>query len=259
MNSDSEKPRSVKILGVNVDLLSMDEVVGTLYRWVEERKNVHLVVATGMHGVMESLRDPKFRDILDSADLLLPDGMSLVWAARLRGLRHLNRVSGPDLMWECLKNSQSNSVRHFFYGDTWDTLGMLNERLQSEFPGLEIAGSHSPPFRQLTPEEDEEEVTLINESGTDMLWVGLGLPKQERWIYEHRDRLQVPVCLGVGAAFKFLSGHVRRAPEWMGNIGLEWSWRLAQEPRRMGRRVLIDGPRFAGHLALELTHLKKYR
>jgi N-acetylglucosaminyldiphosphoundecaprenol N-acetyl-beta-D-mannosaminyltransferase len=134
----------------------------------------------------------------------------------------------------------------------------LTQKLGDTFPGLKIAGAHSPPFRQLSPEEDAEEVRKINQSGADVVWVGLGLPKQERWMFEHRDKLEVPVLVGVGAAFKFLSGQVRRAPVWVGDHGLEWAWRFIQEPRRVWRRVLIDGPRFGCHVALELSGLKKY-
>jgi len=247
-----------EVLGVEIDLIHVEAVVDTIDRWIQEKQIGRFVVATGMHGIMESRRNPRFRIILDSADLFVPDGISLVWAARLRGRRGLKRVSGPDLMRACLKHFETRGYKHFFYGDTWDTLELLAKQLLSEHPGLEIAGYQSPPFRQLTPEEDEEEIRLINESGADMLWVGLGLPKQEQWIYEHLDRLEIPVCIGVGAAFKFLSGRVNRAPAWVGNNGFEWAWRLVQEPRLVGRRVFIDGTRFIGHLALEMMGFKKY-
>ncbi len=201
-------------------------------------------MATGMHGVMEARRSPYFKEVIDSAGLFVPDGFSLVAVARLRGIKINKRVSGPDLMWEACKHAEEVGHSVFFYGDTDHTLQALSIKLKERLPGLKIAGMHSPPFRELTMEEDVEEVAMINASGADILWVGLGLPKQEQWIYEHQHRLQVPVAIGVGAAFKFLSGQVRRAPRWIGDNGLEWLWRLAFEPKRVWRRVFIDGPHF---------------
>ena len=160
-------------------------------------------------------------------------------------------------MWAFCELAQQKGYRCFFYGDTEETLTALTARLKLAFPDLKIAGTHSPPFRELTREEDEEIVRLINVSYADVVWVGLGLPKQERWMYEHRDKLNAPVAVGVGAAFKFISGRVRRAPTWMGDHGLEWMWRFAQEPKRVWRRVIIDGPHFAFQLALERWSLRK--
>lgn len=161
------------------------------------------------------------------------------------------RASGADFMWEFCELAQQKGYSSFFYGDTKDTLTALTARLKQAFPDLRIAGTFSPPFRELTQEEDEDIVRLINESKADVVWVGLGLPKQERWMYDHRDKLNAPVAVGVGAAFKFISGRVRRAPVWMGDHGLEWLWRLTHEPRRVWRRVIIDIPIFAFRLAMD--------
>jgi len=211
-----------------------------------------------MHGVIEAHKNPEFKDILNSADLFVPDGYSLVWAARRRGHSITHRVCGTDLMWEFLAVSEKEGYGNFFYGDTEETLDRLTTKLKQEFPNLKIVGAHSPPFRPLSPTEEAQELQIINDSEADIIWVGLGLPKQERWIYEHRDALKVPVAVGVGAAFKFHSGQVQRAPRWIGEKGFEWLWRLIQEPKRVWKRVLIDGPRFVGCVALELSRIKKY-
>jgi len=154
----------------------------------------------------------------------------------------------------------ANEMRYssFFYGDTPQTLDALRSSLEREYPCHRIAGTYSPPFRPLTAEEDADVVKMINDARPDVLWVGLGLPKQETWIAEHIDRLNVPVAMGVGAAFGFLSGRVSRAPQWVGRCGFEWLWRLMCEPRKVWRRDLLGGPSFVGHVLLELTGLKKY-
>ena len=249
---------SIQVLGTRVHMLQIPEVLTAMEHWIEARDRCRYVVATGMHGVMEARRDPDFKTVIASADLFVPDGISLVWVARLRGFPLKKRVSGADLMWEFMNLAQHKGYASYFYGDTPETLDQLTLKLKNTFPKLEIAGTHSPPFRSLSSIEDAEEVQRINQSGADVVWVGLGLPKQERWMFEHRDKLNAPVVVGVGAAFKFLSGRVQRAPAWIGDNGLEWAWRLMQEPKRVWRRVVIDGPCFGYHIALELSGLKKY-
>ena len=206
---------------------------------------------------MKANKDPEFKTVVETADLFVPDGFSVLWLARRKGYPLKRRASGADLMWDFCELAQRKGYSSFFYGDTEDTLSALTARLKQAFPGLRIAGTHSPPFRELTHEEDEEVVRKINESKADVVWIGLGLPKQERWMYDHREKLDVPVAVGVGAAFKFISGRVRRAPTWAGDHGLEWLWRLAHEPRRVWRRVFVDGPHFAIRLAMERWSSRK--
>jgi len=212
-----------------------------------------------MHGVMEANRDQNFKEILNDADLLIPDGISLVWTARLRGIHLKERVCGPDLMWEFCALAEQKGYRVFFYGDTRETLDLLEVNLLKHFPKLSISGSHSPPFRPLTSDEEEQEITIINEAKPNVVWVGLGLPKQEHWMHRNKDRLSASLVVGVGAAFKFHGGTVKRAPKWLGSRGGEWLWRFFQEPRRMWHRVFIDVPLFAVHVALEISGLRKYR
>ena len=155
------------------------------------------------------------------------------------------------------KLAAKHGYRVFFYGDTEETLATLTLKLKDLIPDLIIAGAYSPPFRQLTEQEDAEAIKMINESGADIVWVGLGLPKQERWMNQHQNSLNAPVLVGVGAAFKFFSGSVKRAPPWIGNRGFEWLWRFMLEPRRVWRRVIVDGPYFFLCAAKESFFSKK--
>ena len=240
-------------------MVEIPDAVKIMDHWIEtEPQACHHVVNTGMHGIMEAHRDPEFKAILNSAELLAPDGILVILIARLRGFSLEKRNTGPELMWDFSRVADGKSYRYFVYGDTEDTLQLLVGKLKEAFPSLKIVGAHSPPFRPLTPEEDEDIIRSINQAKPHVLWVALDMPQQERWIHEHRDRLKVPVVVGAGASFKFLSGTVRRAPSWLSNRGFEWLWRLSHEPRRVWRRVFIDAPQFVALVALELTGLKKY-
>lgn len=248
---------SFVVLGVRVHLVGMCQVLDRIGRWIETHDRCHYVVATQMHGIMEARRDPEFKTIINSADLFVPDGISLVWAARCRGVNLKDRVPGPDLFLEGCRLAAERGYGVFFYGDTVETLEALKLKLKDCFPTLNIVGAHSPPFRPLTQEEDAQIVMMINDSGADIVWVGLGLPKQERWMFEHQDKLNTPVLVGVGAAFKFVSGQMSRAPLWIGNHGFEWLWRFGREPRRVWRRVMIDGPHFLICVVLESLDSRK--
>jgi N-acetylglucosaminyldiphosphoundecaprenol N-acetyl-beta-D-mannosaminyltransferase len=250
---------SIKILGSRVHMVEIPDVVRIMDHWVEtEPDRCHHVVNTGMHGIMAAHKDPEFKAILNSADLFAPDGILVVLLAHLRGFSIRKKNTGPDLMWEFGRIANEKGYSYFIYGDTEDTLQLLATRLGQAFPGLRIVGLQSPPFRALTAEEDEHVVSTINQAAPDVLWVGLGGPKQDRWISEHRDRLSVPIVVGAGASLKFLSGKVGRAPPWLRNVGLEWLWRLFREPGRVWRRILIDAPQFVGLAGLEFIGLRKY-
>lgn len=228
--------KTTNFSNVQFDVIKISEALEKIHFWVEnEPQKTHFVVATGMHGVVESERHEDFKYILNSADMFVPDGISLVWVARLKGLDIKKRISGTDLMNEILKKNYDN----FLYGDTENVLKKVSEN----FPQAKI-NFYSPPFRNLTEEEDKKIIERINSAKPDILWVGLGLPKQERWIFEHKEKLNVPVVVGVGAAFKFLSGSVKRAPKWIGDMGFEWLWRLIKEPKKIWKRVFVDMPFF---------------
>jgi exopolysaccharide biosynthesis WecB/TagA/CpsF family protein len=241
---------SFETMGVRVDAAPIDEVVARMEQWIREGSGGHSIAATGMHGVVEAQHDPEFKKILNATDLVVPDGMPLVWLARRRGYRLRQRVYGPDLMLAFCKKAE-RKYRHFFYGGAPGVAERLAETLQRRFPKIEIAGVYSPPFRPLSVHEDDEIVALISNASPDVLWVGLGTPKQERWMFEHARRINVPVMVSVGAAFDLLSGRRRQAPPWLRDYGLEWLFRLAQEPRRLWRRYLLGGPQFLAYLARE--------
>jgi len=236
---------AIDIMGCRVNRVSLNDAVDQLEQWIcAPLERVRFVVATGFHGMWEAHRNAEFKRLLNGADMFCPDGIAPVWLSRLQGEPLCGRIPGPDLLEAFVGRAHEKGYSSFFLGDSAETLAALEARSQAEFPGHRIAGLLSPPFRALTPQENAQIVETINRSRPDVLWVALGLPKQERWIYEHLDRLRVPVAVAVGAAFGFFSRRVRRAPEWMGNYGLEWLWRLATEPRKVWRRDIIDGPRF---------------
>lgn len=249
-------PARVNILGVGVSAINMEMALAVIEGWIKRRKP-HYVCVTGVHGVMESQRDESLRRVHNQAGLVTPDGMPLVWLSRLKGYRHVDRVYGPDLMLALCEHSVSRGYRHFFCGGAEGVPEQLSEVLQKRFPGLQVVGTYSPPFRPLTPEEDEAVVRMINGADPDIVWVGLSTPKQERWMAEHRARLNAPVLIGVGAAFDFLTSRKPQAPRWMQRAGLEWLFRLLTEPRRLWRRYLINNPLFVALVLLDALGLRR--
>jgi N-acetylglucosaminyldiphosphoundecaprenol N-acetyl-beta-D-mannosaminyltransferase len=211
------------------------------------RLRVHFAAA---HTIVEATRDPQLYESLREADLIFPDGMPLVWAGRLKG-RRTQRVCGPDTMLALLDRSRERGYRHFFYGGTPRVASELAEAMTARFPGLQVAGVYSPPFRPLSWREVEDTVALINDSGAHYVWVGLGSPKQDEWLAAFRPLLHAPVILAVGAAFDFHAGRLRRAPRWAQRLGLEWAFRLASEPRRLAGRYVFTGLRFARLLIVD--------
>jgi len=275
MNISGDKPRSTiddphspvnlpppaiggcfKVLGVRVDAVQIPEVISRITDWVEERRTGNYIAVTGMHGVVEAQQNPKFSSILNQASLVVADGMPLVWIGRRYGFNLQRRVYGPELL-ETFCRATGDRYCHFFYGGAPGVAEQLSEALQQRF-GIRVGGVYSPPFRPLNASEKQCLQQLILDSRPDILWVGLSTPKQEIWMAEYRDLLGVPVMVGVGAAFDFLTGRTSQAPRWMREHGLEWLFRLATEPRRLWKRYLIGGSRFVWHVALEMTRIRKY-
>jgi N-acetylglucosaminyldiphosphoundecaprenol N-acetyl-beta-D-mannosaminyltransferase len=242
MTTIAAQPR-VDVLGVHVSAVSMGDAVAEIGRWVADQER-HYVCVTGVHGVMESRRDEALRRIHNESGLTTPDGMPLVWCARAAGFDGVTRVYGPDLVLAVCEAGLAHGWRHFFYGGGPGVAEQLAERLAERFPGLAVAGTWCPPFRELTAEEADEVVARVDGSGADIVWVGLSTPKQERWMAAFRPRLAAPVLVGVGAAFDFHAGRVRQAPAFLQRAGLEWAFRLAMEPRRLWRRYLRNNPAF---------------
>jgi N-acetylglucosaminyldiphosphoundecaprenol N-acetyl-beta-D-mannosaminyltransferase len=243
-------PPRVDVLGVGVSATTMAAALDLIEGWIARREPRYVCVS-GMHGVMESQRDERLRQVHNSADLVTTDGMSLVWVCKLKGHRAVERVYGPDLMLALCQRSPRRGYRHFFYGASPAVLTALTTRLVARYSGLEVVGAYSPPFRPLTLEEDEEVVRRIREARADIVWVGLSTPKQEHWMAGHVERLGGPVLIGVGAAFDFHAGTKRQAPRWMQRNGLEWLFRLLSEPRRLYRRYLVNIPLFGFYLMRE--------
>ncbi len=242
------------ILNLRVDEISYQSAVQQILDWASRRESRYICVAN-VHMVMEAYDDATFRQIVNSADLVTPDGMPLVWVMRWQGIRQQERVYGPLLTEYVLEAASKEGIPVGFYGGTAETLQKLKRNIQKRYPSLAIAYLHAPPFRPLTSQEDEEAVRSINDSGARILFIGLGCPKQERWMAMHKGRVQV-VMMGVGAAFDFLAGVKPQAPRWMQRAGLEWLFRLLTEPRRLWRRYLYHNPRFVFLVLLQLLGLR---
>ncbi len=257
MRGLTENPPRVNILGVGVSAINMDIALNLIDLWIA-RREPHYVCVTPVHSIMECQRDPELRRIYNNSGMTTPDGMPLVWLSRLFGYYYVDRVYGPDLMLALCERSVTKGYRHFFYGGAEGVPDQLAANLQRRFPGLIITATYSPPFRALTPEEDEQIVNMINDANPDIVWVGLGSPKQERWMAAHIGRIKAPVLIGVGAAFDFLSGRKRQAPRWMQRAGLEWLFRLLSEPRRLWRRYLINNPIFIALVLLQIMGVRRY-
>ena len=245
------------VLGVGVSAINIPLAIEVIDQWIEAQTPNYICV-TGVHGIMESQNDPELRRIHNQAGLVTPDGMPLVWLSQLGGQRHVDRVYGPDLMLAFCQHSAAKEYRHYLYGSSEEVLAQLAGNLRQNVAGINIVGSYSPPFRPLSPEEDQAMVERINAAAPDVVWVGLSTPKQEKWMAAHVGRLHAPVLVGVGAAFDFHAGTKQQAPYWMQRSGLEWFFRLLTEPRRLWRRYLYNNPRFLWSVCLQLSGLRHY-
>jgi N-acetylglucosaminyldiphosphoundecaprenol N-acetyl-beta-D-mannosaminyltransferase len=247
----------VNILGVGVVPLDLGRAVTTLEKWRAERRHDYVCVVS-VHGLVVSQRDPEIRDALNHCGMATEDGMPLVWWSRLAGFSQARRVCGSDLMDAVCAHGVARGWRHYFYGGSPRVVELLVERLQQRHPGMIVAGHRSPPFRPLTVAEDAADIAAINETRPDFVWVGLGMPKQEKWMVAHLGKVEAAALIGVGAAFDFHAGTKPRAPVWMQRSGLEWLFRLMSEPRRLAHRYLIDNSLFIGHMLQQVTGLKTY-
>jgi N-acetylglucosaminyldiphosphoundecaprenol N-acetyl-beta-D-mannosaminyltransferase len=241
---------SFRVLGVRVHSVQIPEVIEILEHWASERGRTRYVAVTGMHGISVSREDPQFKKVLNEADLVVADGMPIVWVGRFQGQKRMKRrACGPEL-FESFCRETGPKYRHFFYGGAPGIAELVAKSLQDRH-GIQIAGTYCPPFRPLTEAEEAEVQQAVAKARPDILWVGLSTPKQENWMYQQKDKIKVPVMLGVGAAFDMSSGRLKRAPEWMCEHGLEWFFRLAIEPTRLWRRYLVNGSKFAWAVCVE--------
>jgi N-acetylglucosaminyldiphosphoundecaprenol N-acetyl-beta-D-mannosaminyltransferase len=247
----------VNILGVGVSAVDMEEALQRIDSWVKARDRQYVCVCP-VHSIMECRRSPRVREIFNSAGMVTPDGMPVVWVARWSGFHNVRRVYGPDLLLAELERSVKAGHRHFFYGGGPGVAQRLADRMQARFPGVEIVGVDEPPFAPLDQLASPAAAELINAAGPDVVWVGMSSPKQDIWMARMRRLLDAPVLIAVGAAFDFHSGAVSQAPAWMRRSGLEWAFRLGTDPRRLWRRYLVDNPWFLWELALQKTGIKRF-
>lgn len=236
MKDKALQARTCDILGIRFDLITYNAVMETIRRW-RINGEFHYVTITNPHSVILCHRDEQMREATAGAGLTLPDGIGIIMAANLLGYKS-NRVTGPTLMLKLCDWGRKYGYRHFFYGGADSVAEKLAENLSEKYPGLEVAGTYSPPFRLITEQEDKDIVDMINSSNTDIVWIGLGAPKQEKWMAEHLGHINATAMVGVGAAFDFHSGNVKWAPNWVRQVGLEWLYRTISEPRRIGPKAM---------------------
>lgn len=234
----------VDILGVRVSALSVDLACREIEGWVKERRKRYVCVAP-VSTIVDCQHDSAYRDVVNAADMVTPDGMPVAWLVRSKGYPYVERTYGPDLMRAVCSRP---GLRHYFLGGTPEAMGPLSRNLQRDLSGINIVGMYSPSFRLQAQPEEGVVISTINAAKPDVLWVGLGSPKQDFWMNMHRSCLDVPVMVGVGAAFDFLAGTKPQAPRWMQRTGFEWLFRLCCEPKRLWKRYLIGNSLFVYYL-----------
>ncbi len=234
---------TVDILGVKIAVTTLENTLQRAKQWISEGARVYFCFAP-VSTLVDCQSSADYRQVINNAAMANPDGMPLVWVGRAKGHKTMRRTGGPDFMLEACQGGLEAGHRHFFYGGTDENNARMIANLQQRFPGLIVAGAIAPPFRQVGEMEDQALIDQINAARPDYLWIGLGSPKQDYWMANHRDRLDVPVICGVGAAFDFHAGVKPLAPRWMQRSGLEWFFRLCCEPRRLWKRYVIGNTKF---------------
>lgn len=255
-NSHKTPLQSFRILGIPVSIINKSSALLAIDEWITEKKGGYICVRDA-HGIISAQQNPRLQEIHERALMVTPDGVPLVWFAKLYGHASVERVCGPDLMeWLCAYPAE-RGYRHYFFGGAEGVATALAERLKRRRADLVVVGVESPPFRPLSDEPDMEACARIAATKPDIVWVGLGSPKQEYWVAANAPHIRDAILIGVGAAFDFHAGHIRRAPRWMQRVGLEWLFRLVQEPRRLWRRYLVMAPRFLVLAGGEWLRLRK--
>jgi N-acetylglucosaminyldiphosphoundecaprenol N-acetyl-beta-D-mannosaminyltransferase len=245
------------VLGVSVSAINMSDAVRCCDDHIQQDQRGYVCV-TGVHGVMVARKDPTFQKILNTSFLTTPDGMPTVWVGRWQGHDGMARVYGPDFMLRMCELSVKRGYRHFLYGGDPGVAELLAENLVQRYPGLQIAGTYTPPYRPLNPIEEQELMETIYSAKPHILWVGLSTPKQERFMAQYIERLPVNLCVGVGAAFNIISGRVTDSPQWIKHAGLQWLHRMVQEPRRLVKRYAVNNSLFLCHIALQLAGIRRF-
>ncbi len=231
-----------ELFGVRYNIGNMDDAVLEVLGRIKEL-NGKYICFSNVHTLVTAVENEKYKKVLNSSAYTFPDGAPVAWRLRRNGNTDADRIAGPDFMEEVFRSTADGDKSHFFYGSSVKVLDKLRSAVKRRYPNIKIAGSYAPPFRKLTAEEDRRIVSLINQSGADIIWIGLGAPRQELFMHRHMGVLD-GVMIGVGAGFDFLSGTVRRAPVWMQRLSLEWMYRLLNEPGRLARRYLVTNSKF---------------
>ena len=244
------------VLGSFIDAQSWDKAIKTIFSWGQNHESRYVAICN-VHSVVTALQDKTHSIVLNAADMATCDGMPITWSLRKLGYPTQQRINGPDLMWKYCEVAEKTGQKIYFYGSTDETLNMLKAKLVASFPALQIAEMYSPPFRELTEVEDTEIVKRLNDSGANVIFIGLGCPRQELWMHQHRGKINA-VMIGVGAAFNYHAGTIQRAPLWMQNAGLEWLHRLASDPRRLWKRYLVTNSIFIVAITAQLLKLKRF-
>ncbi|MCK5013154.1 MAG: WecB/TagA/CpsF family glycosyltransferase [Candidatus Omnitrophica bacterium] len=235
--------KSVDICDVPVSSVNIPQACDVIDGRINDRKKVYICVAP-VSTIVDCQSDHEYKKVLNNADMITPDGMPLVWIGKLKGDKNIGRTYGPDLMQALCRSGEKKGYKHYLYGSTESTCGLLRNVLKRKFPNIDIRGHYAPPYRPVHAQEDESIVNEINSADPDILWVGLGSPKQDFWMYEHRAKLKAPIIIGVGAAFDFIAGVKKQAPRWMRRFGLEWFFRLCSEPKRLWKRYFLGNTKF---------------
>lgn len=246
----------VNILGVEISSINMAQALAIFQEWIDGRSKEYVCV-TPAHAVMDCYRDRSLQRIFNDSGLTTPDGMAIVWLLRLHGARRVGRVYGPDLMKEVCRISIEKGWSHFLYGGEPGVAEGLKASLEKQYKGLRVVGTYSPPFRALSDEEDREVMRAIGSARPDIVWVGISSPKQERWMHDHRGKLDASILVGVGAAFDFLTGRKPQAPSWIQRMGMEWLFRLSTEPGRLWPRY-SQYPLFVFLAIAQLAGLRRF-
>lgn len=247
----------VNILGIGISTITMNDALKQIETWIDNRDRLYVSVCT-VHTVMECQKSEAMRQAINGAGMATPDGMPLVWLGKLQSSHPVNRVYGPDLMLALCELSAQKGYTQYFYGGAEGVSEKLSQTLSRRYPALKVVGAYSPPFRPLTDAEDQQIIHQINQANPDIIWVGLGTPKQDLWMASHRNLLDAAVIIAVGAAFDFHTGRIPQAPSWMQQVGLEWLYRLVQEPKRLWYRYLVYNPLFVLNVLAQLLGIRRY-
>ncbi len=243
--------REFYVLDIKINELTLCRTIEIMDNWIINNKKDYIVL-TGAHGIIEMQKDKELKRINNEAGLVTPDGMPEVWLGKLKGFSKIEKVYAPEIMQSCFKISAERGYKHFFYGGKEGVADKLEGVVNKEYPGIKVVGTYCPPFRPLTFEEKSSVIAQINDSGADVVWCGLGCPKQEKWMYEFRPLVNAAVLIGVGAGFDFLSGEKPLAPYWVTRSGFEWLYRIFGDPKRLSKRYFEIVPKFIYYNLVEL-------